>query len=333
MERILVTGGAGYIGSHACKELARQGYEPVTLDNLGRGHRWAVKWGPLEHCDIADSEAVVSVINHYRPAAVLHFAGFGYVGESMQSPDIYYGNNVVGTWRLLQAMFAAGLKRLIFSSSCAVYGGMHSSAISEMAPLAPLSTYGRSKAMVEQMLGDYARAYGLSYVSLRYFNAAGADPDGELGEDHDPEPHIIPTIMGVAQGRQEKVLIYGGDFPTVDGTCVRDFIHVSDLARAHVLALRQLLGGGVSGAINLGNGAGYSLKQVLQAVEKVSGRLIPYEIIGRREGDPAYAVGDSTQARIHLGWQPRINSLDEIVSTAWRWANRDKAADVTAELS
>lgn len=324
MKKILVTGGAGYIGSHTCKELARQGFEPITLDNLCRGHRWAVQWGPLEVCDIADSVRVQAVLQRYQPEAVLHFAGYGYVGESMSEPALYYGNNVAGTFSLLQSMLAVDVKRLIFSSSCAVYGGVHDAAISERVPLNPLSTYGQSKAIIERMLEDYARAYGLQHISLRYFNAAGGDPEGELGEDHDPEPHIIPTVMNVAMGRSDKLSLYGGDFPTVDGTCVRDFIHVSDLARAHAAALKVLLAGTYTGAINLGNGTGYSLKQIVQTVETVSGLQIPYEIVARREGDPAYAVGDSQRAAQILNWQPQIPSLHEIVETAWRWASRDK---------
>lgn len=319
MKPILVTGGAGYIGSHTCKALAQAGYLPISYDNLSRGHRWAVRWGPLEVGDISDEARVTEVVCKYQPLAVLHFAGYGYVGESMGEPSMYYGNNLVATWKLLEALRASGLKDIVFSSSCATYGGVHSSPITEETPQEPVSTYGLSKMTVERMLADYARAYAFRTISLRYFNAAGADPDGEIGEVHDPESHFIPLVLRAARGDESVVRINGSDYPTPDGTCVRDFIHVSDIASAHVLALSALIERGVTGAFNLGNGCGYSLKQIVEVARHVTGRNITCEIGPRRLGDPPYAVGNSGRAQSVLGWQPQYSDIGTIVSSAWRW--------------
>jgi UDP-arabinose 4-epimerase len=319
MKPILVTGGAGYIGSHTCKALARAGYFPVCYDNLSRGHKWAVRWGPLEIGDIADGDRVREVIDQYRPMAVLHFAGYGYVGESMSDPSLYYGNNVNATWQFLEVLRTCNVKHLIFSSSCATYGGVHSIPIVEATPQVPMSTYGYSKLVIERMLADYARAYGFRVIPIRYFNAAGADPDNEIGEAHDPEPHFIPNVLRVAAGQNALVRINGDDYPTLDGSCVRDFIHVSDIAEAHVLALSALIERGITGPFNLGNGNGYSLKQIVTIARQVTGCEIPCETGPRLIGDPPYAVGDASLVRQVLGWEPRYADIATIIGSAWRW--------------
>lgn len=326
MKPVLVTGGAGYIGSHTCKALARAGYLPISYDNLSRGHRWAVQWGPLEIGDIADAACVTAALRKYRPLAVLHFAGFGYVGESMSEPAMYYGNNVVTTWRLFETLRAAGLKDVVFSSSCATYGGMHPAAVTEETPQTPASTYGLSKLIVERMLADYSRAYAFRAISLRYFNVAGADPDGELGEAHDHELHFIPLVLRTAAGVEPAIRINGNDYPTPDGSCVRDFIHVSDVADAHVLALTALLERGITGAFNLGSGRAYSLKQIVDVARRVTGRTILCEFGPRRLGDPPFAIADAQRARRVLEWQPRFSDIETIVSSAWRWAKGRKSA-------
>lgn len=319
MSTILVTGGAGYIGSHACKQLAKAGYQPVTVDNLSRGHRWAVKWGPLEVADIADRAAMIGVLQKYRPAAVLHFAAYAYAGESVTHPALYYGNNIVASWNLLEAMRETGVRHIVFSSTCATYGEMPTEPIRETAAQNPVSPYGFSKLAIERLLLDYSVAYGFKAVMPRYFNASGADPEGEIGELHDPEPHLIPNVLRVARGLDPLLKIFGDDYPTPDGTCVRDYIHVTDLADAHVLALRGLLEDGLTGAFNLGNGNGYSIKQVIDAARQITGREIRCEIAPRRAGDPPFAVGDASRARKILGWNPRHHRIETIIETAWRW--------------
>ncbi len=316
---ILVTGGAGYIGSHTCKALAQQGYLPVVYDNLSRGHRWAVQWGPLEEGDIHDLPRLGEVMEKYQPFAVLHFAGFGYVGESMEDPALYYHNNVVGTLALLGAMRKVGLGRIVFSSSCATFGATQADNFNETDQQRPVSTYGFSKLIVEHTLKDYHRAYGLSAVILRYFNAGGADPDGELGEEHDPEPHVLPSLLLTAAGRRPKFEILGNDHDTPDGTCVRDFIHVSDLAAAHVLAVKKLEREVGCFDYNLGNGNGFSILELVNAAQKVTGVNFAVEVVARRLGDPARAVGDATKARFELGWEPKYPSLDGMLESAWRW--------------
>ncbi|MES1943258.1 UDP-glucose 4-epimerase [Salinisphaera sp. PC39] len=315
---VFVTGGAGYIGSHACKALAGQGYRPVVYDDLSRGHRDSVRWGPLVEGDVLDTAALERALREARPAAVMHFAAFAYVGESMARPEIYYRNNVQGTWSLLAAMRRAGVRDLVFSSSCATYGGVHSRPITEATPQAPDSTYGFTKLVAERMIADETRAHGLRATALRYFNAAGADPEGELREDHDPEPHFIPNVLKTAAGAAGPLTINGDDHPTADGTCVRDFVHVQDLARGHVLALDALLAGNAPAAVNFGTGSGFSLLQIVKLAEEVTGRPVPYDFAPARPGDPPYAVADYELARRTLGWEPELADIRLMIEHAWR---------------
>jgi UDP-arabinose 4-epimerase len=319
MNKVLLTGGAGYIGSHAAKYFAAQGLLPVVFDNLEKGHREAVQWGPLEEGDIADSARLLSVLEQHRPVAIVHFAAHAYVGESMAHPAKYYANNVGGTLSLLEAMRQTGIHRILFSSTCATYGVPEQLPITEEAPQNPVNPYGKSKLMVEKILEDYGAAYGFESVCLRYFNAAGADPDGLVGECHDPETHLIPLALDAVSGRGPALKIFGTDYPTPDGTCVRDYIHVTDLAQAHHLALRHLMTGKGSARFNLGNGKGYSVREVLDAVAKVAGRPVPAEFAPRRAGDPPALVGSSGKAVRELGWSPRYAALEAIVETAWKW--------------
>ncbi|MEJ2422404.1 MAG: UDP-glucose 4-epimerase GalE [Acidobacteriota bacterium] len=320
---VLVTGGAGYIGSHACKALAASGITPVTYDSLAQGHEWAVKWGPLERGDLHDRPRLNEVFKKYRPAAVLHFASLIVVSESVRNPGSYYRNNVAGTLSLLEAVRDHGVKHFIFSSSAAVYGMPESTPITEDHPHRPVNPYGVSKAVAENMLRDFDTAHGLKSVSLRYFNAAGADPEGNTGEAHSPETHLIPLLLEVAAGEKESARIFGDDYPTRDGTCIRDYIHVCDLADAHVAALRYLQDGGKTAAFNLGNGRGYSVKEVLDAVRRVTGRPVPAEVRARRPGDPSHLVASSEKARAALSWTPKFASLDTIVQHAWQWRSQD----------
>jgi UDP-arabinose 4-epimerase len=317
---ILVTGGAGYIGSHTCKALASAGFVPITYDNLCRGHAWMVRWGPMERGDIADNDRLTQIIKQYRPLATLHFAGYGYVAESMQLPQLYIRNNIVNTYLMMETLREAGMTRIIFSSSCAIYGGVHNQRIDENAEQKPLNTYGFSKLAIERMLSDYSRAHHFRSISLRYFNAAGADPEGELGEFHDPEPHFIPNVLRVASGREPFVQINGNDHPTPDGTCVRDFTHVSDIASAHVSALQRLLCEDLVGAYNLGSGNGYSLRQIVDIAKRVTGRSIPVEIGPKRIGDPPYAVANASLAQTALGWRPMYCDIEQTIEHAWRWS-------------
>lgn len=316
---ILVVGGAGYIGSHACKALAQVGYTPISYDNLVHGHSWAVKWGPLEVGDIANSTQLESVLDHYRPHAVMHFAAYAYVGESVQNPSKYYQNNVVGTLTLLEAMRKYRINKLVFSSTCATYGIPRNVPIREDHPQAPINPYGASKWMIERILKDFDTAYDLRSISLRYFNAAGADPQTEIGESHIPETHLIPLILDVAAGLRPSITVYGDDYPTHDGTCIRDYIHVSDLAHAHVLALRALEGGVESTAYNLGNGQGFSVREVIEVAEAVTRQQVPVKIGSRRAGDPAILVGDASRIHDELGWMPKYRTMEDIISTAWKW--------------
>ena len=319
VERVLVTGGAGYIGSHACKALAKAGFEPVVLDNMVYGHDWAAKWGPLEKADTADSEAVLRLIDEYQPVAVMHFAAYAYVGESVADPAKYYRNNVGGTLALLEAMVRTGVNKFIFSSTCATYGVPAGHSIPEDHTQSPINPYGNSKLMVEQILRDFDRAYDLRSISLRYFNAAGADPEGEIGEDHDPETHLIPLVFDAAMGRRPEITIFGDDYPTPDGTCVRDYIHVQDLADAHVRALGNLLDGGRTDALNLGTGSGYSVRQIIDVAGRVTGRQIPVAEGERRAGDPPFLVAEPGRALETLGWRPVMSEIENIIGTAWRW--------------
>ncbi|PYU29212.1 MAG: UDP-glucose 4-epimerase GalE [Acidobacteria bacterium] len=317
--RVLVTGGAGYIGSHTAKALARSGFEPIVLDNLSTGHRWAVKWGTLIEGDLGDSALIREVIKTHRVQAVVHFAGFAYVGESMQRPRQYFRNNVTYTLRLLDAMTDMSVKHIVFSSSCATYGIPASVPIREEQVQAPINPYGESKRMVERILAWYGEAYGLRWTALRYFNAAGADPDGELGEDHSPETHLIPLAIQAALGEKPALEIYGTDYLTPDHTAIRDYTHVMDLAEAHVAALGHMLRSQENAAINLGTGSGHSVRQVVAAVERASGRRVPIHEAQRRAGDPPELVADPARAKELLGWRPRYSSLESIVQTAWNW--------------
>ena len=316
---ILVVGGAGYIGSHMCKCLAQSGFQPIVLDNLVYGHRDAVQWGPFAEGSLDDANLLKHLFKTYDIAAVMHFAAYTYVGESVQNPAVYYQNNVAATLSLLRCMVDADIKKFIFSSSCATYGEPLELPISEEHPLNPISPYGRTKRMVEEILADFGTAYGLSSIALRYFNAAGADPDGQLGEDHDPETHLIPLVLQAALGQKEDIKIFGNDYETDDGTCIRDYIHINDLASAHLLALERLLHGDFGGIFNLGNGNGYSVMDVIHKAREVTGKSIPFEIIQRREGDPAILVGSSKKAMNELGWKPRYADLDTIIEHAWNW--------------
>lgn len=316
---ILVTGGAGYIGSHACKALKQAGYTPITYDNLVYGHRSAVKWGPLEVGDIADRQRLQTVMREYRPLAVMHFAAYAYVGESVEKPSKYYHNNVAGTLSLLETMRHCGVDKIIFSSTCATYGIPEQIPIGENHPQAPINPYGRSKLMIEWILEDFWKAYGIKYICLRYFNAAGADPEVEIGEKHDPETHLIPLVLDTALGRRAQIEIYGTDYDTPDGSCIRDYIHVTDLASAHLLALEYLQKGGDSNKFNLGNGTGFSVKDVIATATEISGRPILSVNSRRRAGDPAVLVGDSDKIKKVLGWKPQHHHLAEIIETAWHW--------------
>ncbi len=319
---VLVTGGAGFIGSHTCKALRAAGYTPITYDALNRGDRAAVRYGPLVVGDITDRAALDACLARYRPTAILHFAAFAYVGESVADPALYYRNNVVGSLTLLDAALAAGIDKIVFSSTCATYGTPDHLPITEATPQRPINPYGASKLMVERMLADLSAAHGLRSVSLRYFNAAGADPEGELGEDHDPETHLLPLAIMAALGSGPALQVFGQDYPTSDGTCIRDYIHVADLADAHVRALAYLERGGATLAANLGTGAGYSIRQILDAVEGVLGRPVPHRIAPRRPGDPPSLVADPTLAQQVLGWTPTRSDLPTIVRTAAAWLQR-----------
>jgi UDP-arabinose 4-epimerase len=321
-QSILVTGGAGYVGSHACKALAASGYRPVVYDNLSRGHVGAVQWGPLVEGDLHDQTRLVAALREHQAAAVMHFAAFAYVGESVRDPELYYRNNVAGTLSLLAAMREAGVGTIVFSSTCAVYGVPDSVPIRETTPKTPLNPYGDTKLAIERALQWYAAGYGLSYAALRYFNAAGADPDGSIGEDHEPETHLIPLVLRAALGRASAVEIYGTDYPTPDGTAIRDYIHVADLADAHVKALGHLIAGGDSVALNLGTGSGHSVREVIAAVERVSGWPVPRREVARRPGDPPELVADPSLARERLAWRPLHSALDNIIATALAWESR-----------
>lgn len=324
--RILVVGGAGYIGSHLLKHLNQNGYEAVALDNLSNGHRDAVGPGRLIVGDMGDLDLIDRLLSGACFDAVMHFASFIQVGESVRNPGAYYHNNFVLTKQLVDALLRHGIQRFIFSSTAAVYGIPTTDSLTEDHPCQPINPYGRSKWMVEQLLRDYDAAYGLKSVSLRYFNAAGADPDGELGERHDPETHLIPLALRAAAATGAPLTVHGADYPTPDGSCIRDYIHVTDLAEAHALALRYLFNGGSSCALNLGNGRGYSVFEILNAIEAVTGQKVPHQIGARRPGDPARLVADAARAQKILGWTPRRSDLWTLLSDAWRWEHRKGGA-------
>ena len=321
--KVLVVGGAGYIGSHMVLALHQAGHEVVTLDNLSTGHRDAVLAGEWVLGDLADPVALEALFSGRRFEAVLHFASSIQVGESVRQPLLYYQNNVANTLNLLQAMVRHGVRRLIFSSTAALFGNPVRSRIDETHPRQPINPYGRSKWMVEQVLADADQAHGLRSICLRYFNAAGADPLARVGERHEPETHLIPLVLQAASGRRSDISVHGTDYDTPDGTCIRDYIHVADLAEAHLLALETLARKDSSDAFNLGNGNGYSVKQVIDSVRRVTGRDVTVRHGPRREGDPAVLVADSARAQALLGWHPRHADLDTIVDHAWRWEQRN----------
>lgn len=316
---ILVCGGAGYIGSHVNKQLSIEGYETVIFDNLIYGHREAVKWGKFIQGDLKDIDAIDKVFAAYDIKAVFHFAAYAYVGESAKEPEKYYYNNVANTLNLLHVMKKYGCRKIIFSSSCATYGEPGQIPITEDMDQKPINPYGKTKLAVEQILADYQKAYGIDSVVLRYFNAAGADPYGEIGESHNPETHIIPLVLDAASGRRPDIKVFGTDYSTKDGSCVRDYIHVTDLADAHVCALHYLENGGVSDCFNLGNGQGVSVKEIIGAVKKVTGRDFRVEQACRRAGDPAELVASSRKACRILGWQPQYEQIETIIRHAWHW--------------
>jgi UDP-arabinose 4-epimerase len=317
--RVLVTGGAGYIGSHTAKALALAGHNPVVLDNFSGGHRWAVKWGPCVEGDLADRESLKAAVKEHRVDAVMHFAASIRVAESARNPRQYFWNNVVNTLNLLDAMTDAGVRDIVFSSSAAVYGDPEKVPIPEEHPTRPVSPYGETKLIMERALFWYGAAYGLRWTALRYFNAAGADPDGDLGEAHDPETHLVPLAIRAALGRSPLLEVYGTDYPTPDGTAIRDYIHIVDLADAHLRALEYLQRGGESVALNLGTGQGHSVREVIAAVDRISKGRVPTHDSPRRAGDPPVLVADPGRAVRLLGWKPRFPELDAIVESAWKW--------------
>lgn len=318
-KNILVTGGAGYIGSHTCKALQRKGYMPVTYDNLIYGSRSAVKWGPFEFADILNSEELDRVFQKYNPVAVIHFAAFAYVGESVVDPGKYYVNNVSGTLNILEAMRRNHCEYIIFSSTCATYGVPEFLPITEEQNQKPVNPYGRSKLMIEQILDDYARAYGIKHIILRYFNAAGADSSGDVGENHDPETHLIPILLDVAKGKRQHIEIYGTDYDTPDGTAIRDYVHVSDLATAHLKSLEVLQETEESDCFNLGTGKGISVGEVINSVKRVCKTDIPLIYGSRRAGDPPILVADAVKAQKRLDWFPEHSDMETIIRTAWNW--------------
>lgn len=323
MSLILVTGGAGYIGSNTCLQLLDAGYDVIVADNLSRGHKEKVLPERLRQVDLNDTDGLLRVMEERPVDAVIHFAAYIAVGESMKQPELYFRNNTAGSLSLLTAMVKAKVKNIVFSSTAAVYGMPSKVPIPEDLPYAPINAYGESKVMVEQLLRWFDEIHGIKSVCLRYFNAAGADPQIRAGEDHDPETHLIPLMLRAIQTGKPMTL-FGDDYPTPDGTCIRDYIHVTDLARAHIAAVKHLAGGGESKKYNVGTGAGYSVKQVLDAVERVTGCKVPHTMGPRREGDPAELVADSSRLRNEQGWAPLYSSIYQIVETAWAWANRAK---------
>jgi UDP-arabinose 4-epimerase len=316
---VLVTGGAGYVGAHGCKALAAAGYRPVVYDNLIHGHEWAVQWGPFERGELSDRARLDEVFVSHRPEAVMHFAAFTAVGESVTDPGKYYRNNVAGSLTLIEAAAAHGVDKFVFSSTAAAYGLPASVPITEDAPNKPINPYGRSKLMIEQILFDFERAHGLKSAIMRYFNAAGASPDGEIGECHDPETHLIPLALDAVAEKGPELTVFGTDYPTPDGTCIRDYIHVGDLADAHVRALDRLAGGGETRPYNLGTGSGVSVREILDGIEKVTGKAVPHRLGPRRPGDPPVLVSDPSRARAELGWEPRMSDIETIIATAWAW--------------
>lgn len=317
MHNILVMGGAGYIGSHTVKHLAQSGYRCIVADNLVYGHREAVSVPDFEKADLLDKASLERVFDKYQIDAVVHFAAFTYVGESVENPQKYYQNNVEGTLNLLEVMLKHNVKKIVFSSTCATYGNPQYMPLDEKHVQNPINAYGRTKFFIEQIFNDYERAYRLKHIALRYFNAAGCSADGEIGESHNPETHLIPLVLKAIKGERDVIKVFGTDYDTPDGTCIRDYIHVEDLALAHRLALEKL--DEFSGCINLGTGIGTSVKEIIEAAEKVTGKKCPVEYGERRAGDPAKLYAANTMAKEVLGWQPKYTKIEDIVATAWRW--------------
>ena len=321
-KHVLVTGGAGYIGAHACKALARAGYVPVAFDNLSTGWRDAVKFGPLVQADLLDRAALDAAFRQYRPIAVLHFAALSLVGESMSDPGRYWRSNINGSLNLIEAAVAAGCLNFVFSSTCATYGDQDGVLLDEDTPQHPINSYGASKKAIEEMLKNFGAAYGLHHVIFRYFNVAGADPEAEIGEQHRPETHLIPLMLDAIEGRRPALTLFGQDYPTPDGTCIRDYVHVMDLVAAHVAGLEWLLAGKGNRAFNLGTGHGFSVRQVIEASRAVTNRAVPVIEGPRRAGDAAALVSGSQRARAELGWQPQRSTLPDMIRDAWAWSQK-----------
>jgi len=332
-KNILVTGGAGYIGSHACKRLFEEGYQPVIYDNLSTGHDWAVRWGPMILGDLLERDVLASAFDDYKPEAVMHFAACGLVEESVRDPQKYIRNNEEGSQVLIDVMKQKSCPVLVFSSSCTLYGNTDKAVLDESLPVQPINPYGETKLAVEKLLETERQSGDLKSVALRYFNAAGADPEGEIGEDHYPETHLIPRVISTALGHSPTVQIFGDDYPTPDGSCQRDYIHVSDLATAHILAMQKLMNGNISPAINLGAGIGSSVKDVIACVKKASGQDFPVVTVERRAGDPASLIANTARAQKELSWQPRYSDLETIVETAWQWHTKHQGEENSQETA
>ena len=324
MKTILVAGGAGYIGSHTVKYLLKNNYKVVVVDNLVYGHKEAILTENFEQIDLADKSALDAVFKKYKIDAVIHFAAYTYVGESVSQPQKYYHNNVVNTLNLLDAMIENNVKNIVFSSTCATYGNPQYTPIDEKHPQSPINPYGKTKLMMEQIMDDYDRAYGLKYVALRYFNAAGCDAEGQLGESHDPETHLIPLVLKAIKGEIPQLTVFGTDYETEDGTCIRDYIHVEDLADAHMLAVKKLIDGGESDCVNLGTGIGTSVKEIIDAAKLVTGKDVPVTYGERREGDPAKLFAANEKSKRVLGWIPKYTNIADIIKTAWLWEQNKK---------
>lgn len=322
MKNILVVGGAGYIGSHTVKHLMQQGYNCIVFDNLVYGHKEAILTPHFIEGDLLNKTSLQKVFNTHKIDAVVHFAAYAYVGESVENPQKYYHNNVIGTLNLLEAMLANNVKNIVFSSTCATYGVPEYTPIDEEHPQNPINPYGQTKLIIEKVFADYQKAYGLKYIALRYFNAAGCDKDGKLGEEHNPETHLIPLILQAIKGERDSLKIFGNDYDTTDGTCIRDYIHVEDLAKAHRLALENL--DKFNGCINLGTGIGTSVKEIISAAEKITGKTCPIEYADRRSGDPAKLYAANTKAKTILNWQPEYTNIENIIQTAWNWKKNGK---------
>ncbi len=322
--KVLVTGGAGYIGSHFVKLLSRNGIATIVVDNLSRGHKESVPANiPLEVVDLLDSVKLSDVMKKYSPDAIVHFAAFAYVGESVEHPEMYYQNNVVGSFNLIRAATEAGVQNFVFSSTCSIYGNPVKVPISEEQSSNPINPYANTKLIIEMLLKDFENAFGMKHVALRYFNAAGADASGDIGESHLPEPHLIPIVLNTALGKRKDVSVFGNDYDTPDGTCIRDYIHINDLGDAHLKALKYLEAGGTSTMINLGTGDGNSVLEIIEKSKQITGRDIPYKIVERRSGDPARLVADNKKAEVVLGWKPQYK-IEDIIETAWKWHQNPK---------